>query len=139
MKNMKSLIVEDDNTSRLLLERFASGFGPVTGAKNGVEAVQSYRKAVADQQPFDVIFMDIMMPEMNGQEALRMIRAAEEANCVPTAAMVKIIMTTALDQLSEVRKAYFSLCDGYLVKPIQQKVLQQELLRLKLIQISLND
>jgi two-component system chemotaxis response regulator CheY len=136
---MKSLIVEDDNTSRLLLERFVSNYGPTASAKNGVEGVQMYRKAVADNEPFDVIFMDIMMPEMNGQEALKMIRNSEEANALPTAKMVKIVMTTAIDKLAEVRKAYFSLCDGYLVKPINQKDLQGELLRLKLLEISLEE
>lgn len=62
--------------------------------------------------------MDIMMPEMDGQAALKEIRALEEAAGVLSHAGVKIIMTTAVSDTKMVFASYQGLCDGYLFKPI---------------------
>jgi len=68
--------------------------------------------------------MDIMMPEMDGQTAIREIRAIEEAEGMLSTYGVKIIMTTALDDVKNVVKPFKSLCDAYLFKPIDtQKLL----------------
>jgi two-component system chemotaxis response regulator CheY len=59
-----------------------------------------------------------MMPEMDGQAALKAIRAQEEAVACPPSRAAKIVMTTALRDIENVTTAYRELCDGYLVKPI---------------------
>ncbi|MEI9971969.1 MAG: response regulator [Ignavibacteriota bacterium] len=59
-----------------------------------------------------------MMPEMDGGEAVRQIRAMEEARGVYSTDGAKIIMTTAVNELKEVMQCFRDLCDAYLVKPI---------------------
>ena len=68
---MRTLIVEDDFTSRLLLQTYLSRFGECHVAINGVEAVEAFRMSKKNGAGYDLICMDIMMPEMDGQTALR--------------------------------------------------------------------
>ena len=79
---MKTLIVEDDFTSRLFLQTFLSRYGECHIAVNGREAVEAFRMAADNGSPYDLICMDIMMPEMDGQEAVKQIRALEEAQAL---------------------------------------------------------
>lgn len=123
---MRALIVEDDFTSRLLLQSFLAKHGECHVAVNGKEAVAAFRAAQESGKNYDLICMDIMMPEMDGQTAVREIRHMEELqrNAPANAAKIaltngtKIIMTTALDDVKNVVEAFKSLCDAYLFKPI---------------------
>jgi two-component system chemotaxis response regulator CheY len=115
---MKSLIVEDDFTSRLLLETILSRFGQCHVAVNGQEAVEAFTAAQNGGFPYDLVTMDIMMPVMDGREALQHIREAEAASGIFSTHGAKIIMTTALEQPRDVFNAFYALCDDYLVKPI---------------------
>ncbi len=115
---MRTLIVEDDFTSRLLLQSFLSQYGECHIAVSGKEAVAAFSAAREHGQNYDLICMDIMMPEMDGQVAVEKIRALEEAGGTLSTAGVKIIMTTALDDVKNVVKSFKSLCDAYVFKPI---------------------
>jgi two-component system chemotaxis response regulator CheY len=124
---MKSLIVEDDFTSRLLLQTILARFGQCHIAVNGQEAVDAFRMALKDGFAYDLVCMDIMMPEMDGQEALGRIRDAETAEGILSSSGAKVVMTTALDRPKNVFEAFFELCDGYLVKPIDTTMLLEKL------------
>jgi two-component system chemotaxis response regulator CheY len=123
---MRSLLVEDDFSSRLLLQTFLSRYGECHVAVNGAEAVEAFRFAMEQKQKYDLICMDIMMPEMDGREAVRRIRAMEEAKGILSTYGTKIIMTTAVDDVKSVAQCFQDLCDAYLVKPIDlAKLLSQ--------------
>jgi two-component system chemotaxis response regulator CheY len=77
--------------------------------------------------------MDIMMPEMDGQEALREIRSLEDEAGVLPGDAAKVIMTTALADAENVLAAIKSDCNGYLIKPINRAKLLAELKLLQLI------
>jgi two-component system, chemotaxis family, chemotaxis protein CheY len=115
---MRTLVVEDDFTSRLLLQSFLSQYGECHIAVNGMEAVAAFRSGQNSGQNYDLICMDIMMPEMDGQTAISEIRAIEEAQGTLSTNGVKIIMTTAVDDVKSVVKSFKSLCDAYVFKPI---------------------
>ena len=115
---MRTLIVEDDFTCRLLLQSFLAQYGECHIAVNGKEAVAAFRAAQESGQLYDLICMDIMMPEMYGQTAVREIRALEEATGTLSTRGARIIMTTALDDVKNVVQSFKSLCDAYLFKPI---------------------
>lgn len=117
---MKALVVEDDFISRLLLQKLLAPFGEVHIAVNGLEAINAFENAAKAGSPYDLICLDIMMPEMDGQEALRKIRSIEENNGIFSSKGAKIVMTSALSDIPNVSKAYQNLCDGYLVKPIEK-------------------
>ena len=131
---MKCLITEDHLLSRRILKELLSPQFDCDIAVNGQEAIDSFQLAHDSKQPYDVIFMDIMMPVIDGMEALQCIRALERKMQIPHALAVKVIMTTALDDPHTVVKS-FNVCeaDSFIVKPISRQKLADELRKLKLI------
>ena len=115
---MKTLIVEDDFTSRVLMQKFLAAYGECHIAVNGKEAIHAFKQAIESKEPYQLICMDIMMPEMDGHETLNEIRALEESIGVMVGDGVKIIMTTALGDIDNKITAVRGLCDAYMVKPI---------------------
>jgi two-component system, chemotaxis family, chemotaxis protein CheY len=115
---LRILLVEDDFASRLLLQTFLSNYGECHIAVNGKEAVEIFRYGLERGQRYDLVCMDIMMPEMDGRQAVRHIRALEEEHGITSTSGAKIIMTTAVDDVKEVIRCFHELCDSYLVKPI---------------------
>jgi two-component system chemotaxis response regulator CheY len=130
---MKTLVADDDFTSRLLLQKILEKHGTCHIAANGRETVEAARMAIEEGEPYDLVCLDIMMPEMDGQEALGEIRRLEETMVVSGKVRAKIIMTTALADKTNVTKAGERHCDGYLVKPIQRAKLEEHLRKLELI------
>ena len=135
---MKTLIVEDDFTSRLLLQTILSPHGECHIAVNGQEAVDAFRSAAESARSYDLICMDIMMPLKNGLTALKEIRGREAfwnaTSTVTMATPVRIIMTTAIGGNRNVEAAFDELCDEYLVKPIDRTKLLKLIKALGLIQ-----
>jgi CheY-like chemotaxis protein len=131
---MKTLIVEDDFTSRLLLQEILKSFGPLHIAVNGQEAVDAVKIALEAKEHYDLICLDIMMPEMDGHEALKQIRDMEMANGIYSKNGAKIMMVTALGDMKNATTAFYNLCDVFLPKPIQKAKLLDELRKLGLIE-----
>jgi two-component system chemotaxis response regulator CheY len=130
---MKTLIVEDDFTSRLLMQQMLKDWGQVFVAVDGQEAVEAVRLAIKNGEPFDLICLDILMPDLDGQQALTVIREMEADRDILPGQGVKIVMTTSLADLENKARAFVNQCDGYLTKPIYKRLLLAELDRLKLI------
>jgi len=131
---VKCLIVEDDFISRRILKELLSSVCDCDIAVNGEEAIASFRLAHEGKRPYDLICMDIMMPGVDGQEALRRIRELESEMEVPPNLEVKVIMTTALDDPGSVVRAYYKGgATSYIVKPISKQKLMRELRLLELI------
>lgn len=130
---MKALIVEDDFTSRLLLQGLVQPYGICHISVNGREAVEAFRLSLEAKEPYNLVCLDIMMPEMDGQTALKQIRAMEEAAGILSSNGTKIIMTTALDDKKNVMDAFKEQCDAYLIKPIDKQKLIESLHSLGLI------
>ncbi len=133
-RRLRSLLVEDDFSSRLLLQTFLARYGECHVAVNGREAVEAFRKAFDQGQRYSLICMDIMMPEMDGREAVRQIRKIEEGQGIFFSSGARIIMTTALDDIKEVGHCFNELCDAYLVKPIDLSKLLEHMKAYNLVQ-----
>lgn len=131
---MKCLIAEDHLMSRRILKELLAQQFDCDIAVNGQEAIDSFQLAHESKRPYDVIFMDIMMPEVDGMEALLCIRTLERKMNIPAAMAVKVIMTTALDDPHTVIRS-FNECeaDAYIVKPLSRQKLTTELRKLKLL------
>jgi two-component system chemotaxis response regulator CheY len=117
---MRILIAEDDVASGLLLGKLLEPYGICDVTCNGKEAVEEYRLARQKDDPFALVCLDVMMPEMDGVAALKAIRDEEDALGVLPSRCAKIVMATALRDRNTVTKAYRELCDGYLIKPIER-------------------
>ena len=109
------LIVDDTMFMRTLLKYIlVSGGHDIVGeAADGAEALARYQELKPD-----LVTMDVVMPKMNGIEALKAIKAADPA--------AKVIMCTAVGQEQMVKLAVKSGARGYIVKPFQApKVLEE--------------
>jgi two-component system, chemotaxis family, chemotaxis protein CheY len=134
---MYSLIVEDDFVSRKIMQKILSAYGECDFAANGLEAIDAFKLAWNKSRPYDLICMDIMMPVVDGQEALRQIRQIEKNLDLKGADAVKVIMTTALNDKKEVFDAmYQGEASSYFVKPIEVADLMKELKVLGLLKTS---
>ena len=130
---MKCLIVEDDVVSNKILHSFLTRFGECTTAFDGDEAVEAYQNALRLNEPYDLICMDIMMPRLDGHEALAQIRKLEQQNGVSEEQKAKVIMTTCLDDEDDIRRAFRYGRNAFMVKPIYQQSLRQEIKKLGLL------
>ncbi len=127
---MKILLTEDDFVTRRIMQAFLKPYGECDVATNGNEAVDAVKISIKDGALYDLICLDIMMPGMNGQEALKLIREEESKAKIKGS---KVLMTTALDDSKNVMSAFKEQCDGYLVKPITTDKLKEKLLEFKLV------
>lgn len=132
---MKVLIVDDDFYSRSMLHDMLRPLGQCDIAVNGEEAVFAFRKAIEAGESYDLICLDLVMPEMDGQEALQEIRAIEREEMERHPSQeTKVIVTTMLDDKKETHDAFFlGGATSYLVKPIEEEKLLGELKSLKLL------
>lgn len=131
---MRALIVEDDFVSRMVLQKMISAYGQCETAVNGKEALEAFNLAHQEGVPYDLICLDIMMPEMNGIEALRAIREKENDMLIHPMKEAKVVMITALDTPKDVIEAFYKGgCTSYLVKPIEKEKIVKTLKDIEVI------
>ncbi|PLX71150.1 MAG: response regulator [Denitrovibrio sp.] len=131
---MKFLIVDDDLVTRHMLSSILQTYGNTAEAVNGTEAIQAFKLAKKENIRYDAIFVDIMMPEMDGQTAVSHIRALERSYGEKPEDEAVIIMLSALDDPKNVIKSYYdSGASSYVVKPVTRDKIEGELRKLKVI------
>lgn len=115
-KNLKILLAEDNRVNVLVARQIIENAGhTVFVAENGMEAVELFQK-----EAFDLILMDIMMPEMDGLEATWVIRQMEKEKNIDS---IPIVALTA-NVVKEDQKKYISAgMNDYLSKPIRPELL----------------
>ncbi len=125
---MRFLIVDDDESIHLYLQSVLSSYAQLDFAASGEEGVELFAKAHEDGKPYDVVFMDILMPGMNGHQAAETMRATERKLCVGAFARFKLVMITSLVDDTNVSKAFFSThASCYIVKPLDKARVLDEL------------
>jgi len=127
------LIVEDGVINRKLLENMLREVCECDVAADGEIGVSSFLKALEEERPYEVIFLDIMMPKMDGQAMLEKVREEESKRDILGSDGVKVIMTTALKDSKNVLGAFRQGCEGYLVKPIEKDELFAKLHELEIL------
>ncbi|HWT27371.1 MAG TPA: response regulator [Mobilitalea sp.] len=130
---MRILIAEDDFASRKFMLRFLSKYGECDVTVDGMEAVEAFAMALENEEGYDLVCLDIMMPALDGYQALRKIRDIEKGKGIPEEKWAKIIMTTALNEGRNVTKAFDLGCTAYAGKPIDQEKFINVLRKLDLI------
>lgn len=130
---MRALIAEDDYTSRVLLQRLLAPYATCTIAVNGKKAVEAFQAALDKGQYYDLVCLDVLMPEMDGHAALACIRELEKEHNIDQPKRANVIMTTGLADLENVRRAIHGKCQGYLIKPLDKQKLLGKLKTLGLL------
>ncbi len=102
-------------------------------ASDGESGIEAFEAALQQGKPYQLICLDVMMPGMDGHEALAKIRRIEKDAQIPEQDQVKILMTTAVDSPNSINEATKLGADGYLVKPVRKTNLIEELEKLNLI------
>ncbi len=95
---MKVLVAEDDIASGKFMQKLLSKYGEVVLARDGIAAVDEFVNAVNNNEKFDLVCMDIMMPKIDGYKALASIRDAERKLGLARDSRCKVIMISALDE-----------------------------------------
>jgi two-component system chemotaxis response regulator CheY len=130
---MKILIAEDDFITGQVMMEILNEYGICELAVDGAKAIDHFKQALISSEPYNVVFLDIMMPEKTGQEVLAEIKILEDERGIRGLDGVKIIMTTALDDFENIKVAFHNQCDGYIVKPIDVAKIESKLSDLGLI------
>ncbi len=126
------LIVDDDVKNVILLSEVMSADGyEVAEARNGVEAL-----SILDRYHPDIILMDVMMPEMDGYEALRRLKSREETRYIP------VVMLTGLGEIEDRVRGFEVGAEDYIIKPYSLREVSarvKSLLRMRALQTKLFD
>ncbi len=121
---MRILIAEDDFASRKAILKFLSEYGECDVTVDGMEAIDAFMMALEDDEPYDLVCLDVMMPVMDGYQALKNIRNIEREHNVTQDDQAKVIMTTALNEEKNVKMAFDLGCTVYCAKPIDVEKLR---------------
>jgi CheY-like chemotaxis protein len=121
----KVLVVDDNVINRELLIEVLDGHAVCDQAVDGKDAIRQYEQALVNGEAYDMILLDIAMPEVDGLGFLKFVRTTESAAGVPTGSGVPVIMITAFER--SFMDAFNGGCDDYIVKPIDAGVLLQKM------------
>ncbi len=130
---MRILIAEDDYVSRKFLYKFMSQFGDCDVTVDGMEAIEVFLMALEEKNYYDLVCLDIMMPEVDGMKALKTMRKLEKEREISADNRAKVIMTTALNAAEGVMDSFESGSEAYAVKPIDTDKLVDVMNRLGLL------
>ena len=122
---MRFLIVEDEFVSRKKMEKILQELGEVDTVMNGKEALDAFKYSLSHNEPYDVIMLDIVMPDMNGHETLQKIRKLEDEfreKLNRNYDEVKVIMVSALKDSKNILNSFHEDgCDNYIIKPFSKE------------------
>jgi len=94
---MKFLIVDDDRICAAMFKLVLSKYGACDIITNGPSAIKAYEESLENNSPYNLMILDIIMPDMHGGDALKLIRQIEEKRGIPEIDKLRVIVTTAFD------------------------------------------
>ena len=130
---MKILVVDDDEATREMIKSFLEPYGTCDTAEDGDQCLSKVREALRDGKKYDLILLDIVMPNLDGHQALRWIREVEQDAGLMIGDGAKIIMTTMRDGSKDIMQAFKEACDSYVLKPVRKDALLKEMKKLGLV------
>ena len=124
---MNILIVDDDPISLNKMEAILEVLGNCRKASNGKTAVEMFQEALAQEKPFDLVTLDVEMPDLNGTEVLLIIRKLEmERKILPTS-RARVIMVSGRSDKESLLTCMETGCDSFIVKPFTITTLIEKL------------
>jgi two-component system chemotaxis response regulator CheY len=115
---MRALVIDDSKAMRAIISAMLKEIGfEVTEAKNGLEAIERLRET----GPLEVALVDWNMPEMNGYEFVRSVRAQNVYD------RMRLMMVTTETEMTQVEKALEAGANEYVMKPFTREVILEKL------------
>lgn len=134
MPQLKCLIVDDDELGRELIIHYLDGVASCDTAVNGSQALQMFSAALDGGSPYDLIILDLLMPEMDGYATGTAIRHVERERGISVTSGVNIIVVSSVNSPKEIIQAYLSAQSAaHLTKPVRPDKLRKTLVALELI------
>ncbi len=124
---MRILIVDDEMVSRTKLELIMEYFGNCKTVDHGDDALAAFHEAHRDDDPFNLIMLDINLPGMDGIQLLSAIRNAEKELNIEKSRKAKILMTTSYRDKDRIVASVQSGCDDYIGKPFNLNLIRNKL------------
>ena len=132
-ETMKILIVDDVPLIRNMLEHILKPYGEIDVAEDGMQAINKVTQKIKENQPYDLISLDILLPFVDGVEVLKKIREVEQVNKISDSKRSKVVMVTTLNDRVIVMRCLEAGCDGFIGKPFSKEKIIEELYKLELI------
>ncbi|MFU2209659.1 response regulator [Solidesulfovibrio sp. C21] len=131
---LRTLIVDDDPVNTCFLREILSPYAACDTAGNGMEGLSAFGRALSAGAPYDLIFVDVLMPGMDGHQALEGMRHLEHQQGVSSSDAAKVIMISAQDDAKTVYRAFFQgQAMSFLAKPFTCDTVLDELRKFDLI------
>ena len=132
LKDVRVLVVDDHQICRFATTQMCSRWGMrAEEAASGEEALRMVAAAQTAGDPYRMICLDLLMPEMDGAETARRLRETGPSGeqCAFDSSDMGIILITSTDELGELRRAVAAGCDAGLVKPVRESALMDAIQR----------
>jgi putative nucleotidyltransferase with HDIG domain len=124
---MRILIVDDEMVSRTKLELIMEYFGDCKTVNQGDDALAAFHEAHRDEDPFNLIMLDINLPDMDGIKVLSTIRNTEKELNIDQSRKAKILMTSSYRNKDRIVASVQSGCDDYIGKPFDLNLIRTKL------------
>jgi CheY-like chemotaxis protein/HPt (histidine-containing phosphotransfer) domain-containing protein len=137
-RKINTLVIDDDQVCRQRVSMIVRDFCECTFANDGKQGFELFKKAFEDGQSFQLVTLDIQMPDMDGHETLSAIRLLEQKHGVEGLDGCKVIMITSQHHSDHIFSAFREGCEAYVIKTNLGKKLPEEMANLGLLTMKPN-
>lgn len=131
--NLSILIVEDDFVTRHLEVNLLSAFGECEVAVNGKEALKAFEVKMMSGTPYNLVLLDIMIPEIDGIDVLRRIREFETEQGNVGLGRTRVVIVSNRRDMETISQSFRDQSDAYIIKPVTRKKMENHLRKLGLL------
>lgn len=120
---MRILLIDDEAVALTKLELMLTNVGHCDKAADGITATDQFVRAIEENRPYDLITIDIELPDITGLELLNRFCALEEKNAIAPAKKIMVTAHSKVDYVVEARDK----CDAFIVKPLRKVALLEKI------------